>query len=173
MLDFYSEFEYIILKLRGETMKTIRFGLVLIVLALSSCSVLYPPIEDKDIPVSHSFTSIDDAWKYVAWEIHFAYDDDVWGQQDFWQTPSETYELKTGDCEDKSILFMHLLDRMGYNPRIVFIGNSSTVANHAIVELNGIYYEPQIYHSYLKKSSITIVATYSYKGVLDVMPTYR
>ncbi len=67
---------------------------------------------------------------------------------DYWQSPTETLELGTGDCEDHSILLASIITALGGNCRVnliathafasVYIGNSSTMAE-AVVELQDYY----------------------------------
>jgi len=40
--------------------------------------------------------------------------------KDYWQTPEETFFLKTGDCEDKSIYFQDILKSKGINTSLAF-----------------------------------------------------
>jgi len=48
-------------------------------------------------------------------------DDSVHGQGDYWQLPSETLELKTGDCEDYAILLCSLYRAAGYDAESAFV----------------------------------------------------
>jgi len=40
--------------------------------------------------------------------------------KDYWQTPSETEKIGSGDCEDKAFYLNHLLKNKGVKSRIVF-----------------------------------------------------
>lgn len=42
--------------------------------------------------------------KYVIVNIKYAKDQTVWKTPEYWQNPTETWKLKTGDCEDGAIL---------------------------------------------------------------------
>jgi predicted transglutaminase-like cysteine proteinase len=37
--------------------------------------------------------------------INYTSDKDVWGIDEYWQTPEQTFKLMNGDCEDEAILF--------------------------------------------------------------------
>lgn len=47
--------------------------------------------------------------------ITYAYDTDLYGQDDFWSFPLETLYLGRGDCEDTSILLISILTALGYD----------------------------------------------------------
>lgn len=47
--------------------------------------------------------------EWVSDNIVYKEDMDTWGVGDYWQTPEETIVLRTGDCEDFTILAMALL----------------------------------------------------------------
>lgn len=47
------------------------------------------------------------------WDIH------RWRVKDFWQTPGETYFLKTGDCEDFAIFANYILKNSGLDIKLV------------------------------------------------------
>lgn len=41
-------------------------------------------------------------------------------RSDYWQTPQETMDRCTGDCEDIAILKAHILRKMGLKPRLAY-----------------------------------------------------
>lgn len=41
-------------------------------------------------------------------------------KKDYWQTPEETLERAKGDCEDKAILKMFVLQALGHDARLVY-----------------------------------------------------
>lgn len=47
--------------------------------------------------------------EFVHANIVYTKDDVTWKVSEKWQTPSETWELKTGDCEDGAVLIYSLL----------------------------------------------------------------
>ena len=74
---------------------------------------------------------------WVGNNIQYEYDDDVYGVRDYWQFGKETVALKTGDCEDFSILLCSLLRAAGYSPDEVYIviGKNQN-GYHAWVKIN-------------------------------------
>jgi len=53
--------------------------------------------------------------------ITYKRDKDVWDCGDKWQRPAETWNLKTGDCEDGAILIYCLLNKLGVPDRLLRI----------------------------------------------------
>ena len=51
--------------------------------------------------------------------IEYKLDDDSHGRREYWQLPSETLLLGTGDCEDKAFLFISLCRASGFDCVIV------------------------------------------------------
>ncbi|MFP6874667.1 MAG: transglutaminase domain-containing protein [Verrucomicrobiales bacterium] len=63
------------------------------------------------------------------------------GKKDSWQTPSDTYSFRNGDCEDTSLLLADWLISRGFNTRVV-IGHASGRGEHAwcVTKLEGRQY---------------------------------
>jgi hypothetical protein len=60
--------------------------------------------------------------QYVADNIKYKKDQDVWKTPEYWQSPKETWSLKTGDCEDFACLIYAIarhFDVPDYQLRIV------------------------------------------------------
>lgn len=57
----------------------------------------------------------------VSSYISYQYDQDVHGVSEYWQLPSETIELRTGDCEDFAILLCSLLRAYGVPSDQVYV----------------------------------------------------
>lgn len=57
--------------------------------------------------------------EWVSDNITYKDDKDTWGISDYWQTPEETMLLRTGDCEDFTILAMALLNSIGIYSELV------------------------------------------------------
>jgi hypothetical protein len=106
-------------------------------LKLSLSDIIYPSLEDLDAIT-----------KYVRLNVRYVAD-----PNDVWQSPAQTMSLGSGDCEDKSILFMEILykslgikanliivDTNQYRGKAVVSGGS---INHAMIEINGKPFEPQ------------------------------
>jgi predicted transglutaminase-like cysteine proteinase len=85
---------------------------------------------------------------WVGNNIQYKYDSVSYGQNDYWQLPKETLSLRTGDCEDSSILLCSLLRADGWSPNNAYVIVGETGGEgHAWVQIiwNGIKYniEPQ------------------------------
>ena len=78
-----------------------------------------------------------EAYKNITFGIDYTYE----GNKDVWQTPTETYKSKKGDCEDTAILFMDYLSLNQNNTEIVWgyiVKNGDTVARrHVWCEIIG------------------------------------
>lgn len=57
----------------------------------------------------------------VSSYISYQYDQDIHGASEYWQLPSETIELRTGDCEDFAILLCSLLRAYGVPSDQVYV----------------------------------------------------
>jgi predicted transglutaminase-like cysteine proteinase len=85
---------------------------------------------------------------WVGNKIQYKTDLEIHGIDEFWQFPNETMQLKTGDCEDFSILLCSLLRADGWSPdkAYVIIGEQNN-QYHAWVRViwNDVQYniEPQ------------------------------
>lgn len=105
---------------------TTIFMMVVLILLLGSC-YLYVYQED--------FKTVDDVLLWVSDTIEYVADD-----VDYWQNPTETLELKTGDCEDFCLLFMWLLhDRFNLVPELLIVVNGDS--EHAMVRFDGVVYD--------------------------------
>lgn len=60
--------------------------------------------------------------------------------QDYWQTPNETLELGTGDCEDFVILAVFLL-KIKLNINSFFVTIKAPMGNHVILYKNNKYFD--------------------------------
>lgn len=100
--------------------------------------------EDADIEVgslsSYDFNNkiqvntIQDATLYVLEDIEYKFEG---VGIDYWQTPEQTYRLKTGDCEDKALLLMYILkNKLGVESHFLLIENIFTQAGHAMLLTN-------------------------------------
>ena len=61
---------------------------------------------------------------------------------DYFQSPIETENLRTGDCEDYTIYFMYLANKeLNIKPQLVVV-YITDIGFHAITEYDGVYYDP-------------------------------
>jgi len=86
----------------------------------------------------------EDAINYVSNNI--IYKDELF---DYWQLPEETYNLKTGDCEDFSLLLCYLLENeLDIRTKLIIIGKDTE--RHILVKYNLFYIEA--IHGYIQKT---------------------
>lgn len=58
---------------------------------------------------------------WVASNIEYKDDSEVHGISEFWQLPTETIQLRTGDCEDYAILLCSLYRASGYDENSAYV----------------------------------------------------
>jgi len=78
-----------------------------------------------------------DAMMYAHSALTYKIDD-----IDNWQTPTESLRKGTGDCEDFALLMLESLRLTGIRGEFVIVHIAGSSANHAIVYVDGIYYDP-------------------------------
>lgn len=112
--------------------------------------------------VDIEFSSVQDAWAWITKNI--TYTRDMNG--DRWQFPEYTYAIRQGDCEDFAILLACFAFRLGHYCEIV--GIEEETANHAVLCIDGIYYEPMTLGQYYSDSFIKSreILRYNYGYVL-------
>lgn len=74
--------------------------------------------------------------QFVDRNIEYHSDSDIYGFEEYWATPIETLYLRTGDCEDKSILACSILLAMGLDGMLINYENHCAPA----VRIDGIVY---------------------------------
>ena len=87
-------------------------------------------ILEQQLKVLTDFETLRD---WVAWHISYKLDQDMHGVSNYWQLPSETLKLRTGDCEDFAILLCSLLRAFGVPADQVYVavGVSQDKSYHA------------------------------------------
>jgi predicted transglutaminase-like cysteine proteinase len=58
---------------------------------------------------------------WVGNNIQYRSDSEIHGERDYWQFPNETIQLRTGDCEDFSLLLCSLLRADGWSLDSVYV----------------------------------------------------
>lgn len=87
--------------------------------------------------LSHPLENARIAYYWVSENIRYMYDEQRWGSDEYWQLPSTTIKLGTGDCEDQAILLASLLRALKLprqNVRLV-IGPTAHGNYHAWIEI--------------------------------------
>jgi hypothetical protein len=99
------------------------------------------PWSSIDPRPTHSKT-IEEIADFCQTSIQWRSDQDNYGVADYWATPQETFDRKSGDCDDKAILFLYLVhEYMGVDGYLVKEFNQTDYTDgHMIAEVNGITY---------------------------------
>jgi hypothetical protein len=77
-------------------------------------------------------------WGYQ--NIDYVSDKNKMGVKEFWQTPDETFADLSGDCDDFSIFYCHILAMLGYEPILLAVSSQSK-GGHAVC----VVYDSQIH----------------------------
>jgi predicted transglutaminase-like cysteine proteinase len=59
--------------------------------------------------------------KYVRLNIRYVGDKTVWSADEYWETPTECWDKKEGDCEDGAILTYSWMKQAGFSDDQVFL----------------------------------------------------
>lgn len=144
--------------------------IIILVVLFSGCQLPTAwQYKDPDFQTLENIDTIESAWLYVSTNIDRVYDWDKYNVSEYWQYPSETYSLGSGDCEDMVLLFMHLTQDLGYHASMGVINHNGT--RHAVMILDGIVYEAQQYGMYYSVSDL--VAEYPYDEAFHLIESYR
>lgn len=103
------------------------------------------------LELPQSITDLESYAKYI--NKNFKYKAEFkWIIGDYWQTPEQTIQLKTFDCEDIACLTYTVLKQFGYKPTIyVLIGK----ANHAVCVVKKDGYVVLFNNQYMYKGRFT------------------
>ena len=77
-----------------------------------------PSVQAQLLEIGNDLNTI---YSWVGENIHYEYDSDVYGADDYWQFPHETLALKTGDCEDQAFLLASLIRATGVEAEEIFV----------------------------------------------------
>jgi PKD repeat protein len=92
------------------------------------------PYEPEVVELAKKTGSMEAAYYWVSWNIRYMSDRDRWGVPDYWQLPSTTIRLGTGDCEDQAILLTSLIRALGVSRENVHLVYGR-IGYHAWVEV--------------------------------------
>ena len=102
----------------------------------------FPKNDDLSEDLHLRFSTIEDVCTFVSIIITYKKDSEIYGVPDYWQSPEETLNLKTGDCEDYCLLVLKLCQESNLGrPHLVYL----PALEHGVVYHNGKVYEPQSY----------------------------
>jgi len=71
--------------------------------------------------------------EWIDWNLWYAEEPEG---QDYWQSPQETFDLKSGDCDDAAILAMYILQKHGYKCYILMVWNKNSGHMVCVVTLD-------------------------------------
>ncbi|MDD5353379.1 MAG: hypothetical protein PHS93_09485 [Candidatus Omnitrophica bacterium] len=111
--------------------------------------------------------SLEIAWKMTARNIS----DFKYIKKDFlkiYNSPTQFKKNNGGNCSDFAIYLIYLL---GPKANFISIKNKNNI-NHAIVEYNGLYIEPQWYGKYYNYNELNIIKKIDYYGIMELSTLY-
>jgi len=119
---------------------------------IALCLLLFGCYEAYDEENNYAFlniievTSSEDALHFVYDYLTYKSDKEIHHQEDYWQSPEESYFLKTGDCEDYAIFFMYLLhEKLNIDSHLILLrGKNDLIRGHALCFAEGKFYDPSI-----------------------------
>ncbi|HDY76251.1 MAG TPA: hypothetical protein ENH49_06975 [Candidatus Marinimicrobia bacterium] len=136
-------------------MKKIILTAVLVVLMGCSQEILIEPV----------FNTVDDVFKWVIENIEYTLD-----KEDSWQSPQQTYNLKSGHCSDMALLEMYFLNEMNIESEMYWVRFKISFSDnsHALVLVkNETIPRNSTSLSYITPSCYEIIRITSYKQSLE------
>lgn len=126
-------------------MKT--FILLLLLVSCTSVNLMKPlSYETGDfnsfIKSNESFKDCALATYWIYENIKYSSDMDLYNQEVYWATPSETLKYRKGDCADKAVLLMYCLKMNNIKSEFISV-NVPNRGEHAIVK---VYQNDTIYY---------------------------
>lgn len=159
-------------------------GLLFVLFVLVGCELPHNPNDlipydcgsSYDInSVPLEFKNLNQVLLYVKDNLTYVMDDTSHGQPEYWQAPYDTYNLKTGDCEDLAIFICYFADKLGYDVTLIGV-TTSTDSGHMLFTINGALYEyggvytkgyKEIIHTWTLAEALARCNAYGSKQVLD------
>ena len=114
--------------------------IILFILTCLSCTDYVDSVMKEE-----GITDVSKAWKWVADNITYVEDKVYSAPYDDWQPAEETLRLRTGDCDDFSILLGEMFHRLGHDVDMCFVYISQP---HAILDFYGFLIEPGVYDTF-------------------------
>lgn len=102
--------------------------IVLLIVILTGCS----------FEIKNPYLNLDEIFNEVN-SFTYVSDKQSHNMDDYWQSPRETQERKTGDCEDFCIFVMYHAKNLTIPSELLVIQKENS--QHAIISLNGCLYE--------------------------------
>lgn len=112
---------------------TITLVLIFLITGFSGCSQVTPYLSECE-----TMAEIHDIMRTV--EYCYDWDSAEHAQLEYWQSPNETMELLTGDCDDYAILLMYLLNQaFGWEAEMALVKLEGHGFHHFVVYEGHIY----------------------------------
>ena len=164
-------------------MKTLTLYLTAILLVTFSAS----PVSAKTLPpalpfsldeLAHGIQTPQGLAQFMQTNLEFADDKDLFGTEDYWQTPEQFWELRAGDCEDYALLSHYVLTKLGYESYVVSIYDDKLYAHTITVfkDTNGfnVINEDHLYRYGSKRLEDVLTLTYpgwTWGGIAELRGT--
>lgn len=107
---------------------------IYVTILLMTLAVGCIPVYDMHVIPDLGLETTEEVMQWVSQNITYKSD----GIRDEWQEPHETYNSRTGDCEDFAILALYLMGRGNMET-----GTNRNKGGHAWVSVDGQHWEPQ------------------------------
>lgn len=129
--------------------------------------------EDLHLFTYPRFNSVSEILKWMDENLDYRLDGE--GNEDYWQTPSETLERGGGDCEDLSLLFMYLLEEeLGKSSSLLLVRvDGMDPVGHAIVDSEGQWFEMTLSRKIYYRGRYDVVYRLPYGKSLHTAEKYH
>jgi len=121
-----------------------KWALVLFAVLLAGCTLFVADDYDPQFDITATgATTPEEVCEWVD-ALVVGVGDAIHDKLDYWQSPDQTYQWRTGDCEDFALLAMYLIHRdLGGWPDLVIgiYDDGTTRGGHGWVAYNGRWYE--------------------------------
>lgn len=134
--------------------------LLIIVIAFFASSCIIDVERHETNVIMPEFDTLKDARWWIAQNIYYKSDNG-----EYFQTPGETIDRGTGDCEDYALLLAYYANRFGLKPKIGY------EPHHAVCIVGDKVYSPQIFYEW-RIEECNIIETESYQDALYKCPGY-
>jgi len=99
-----------------------------------------------DVP--YAGDTVEDVMQWVATNIEYRTDQEVYGERSYWASPGEVWINRAGDCEDFCILALYLLHRdLGIDGEMM-IGYPEGGTGHTWLVIDGVQWAPMLGRPY-------------------------
>jgi hypothetical protein len=89
------------------------------------------------------FGSLKEAQDWINKNIEYKSDQENYGYSEYWASPEQVLNKKSGDCEDMAILLLYIAKtQFNYEGKLVSINLRYCNSFHAITYIESQYYDP-------------------------------